>query len=62
MALGDYTKTVYTESTDVTPAVLNNAEDKIDEIDSDYATHKSDYASYVEYLAFMGVRDQRRLV
>jgi phage-related tail fiber protein len=24
--------------------------------------HKSDYASYVEYLAFMGVRDQRRLV
>lgn len=35
MALGDYTKTVYTEETDVTPSVLNNNEDKTEELDED---------------------------
>jgi hypothetical protein len=33
-----------------------------DTVNENIDTHLSDYVSYVEYLAFMGVRDQRRLV
>jgi hypothetical protein len=62
MAIGDYTKTTWITGDIITATLFNNIEDKVDEIDSDYATLKSDYVSHVEYLAFMGARGQRRLV
>jgi len=40
--IGDYTKTVWVSGDVITAALFNNIEDKVDEIDSDYATHKSD--------------------
>jgi hypothetical protein len=62
MAIGDYTKTTWVTGDTITATLFNNVEDKIDELDTWADTLKSDYASYVEYMAFMGVRDMRRLV
>ena len=54
MALGDYSKTAYTENTDVTPAILNNNENKTKEIDTWAASHQVDYVRQPGYGAATG--------
>lgn len=49
MALGDYTKTTWVTGDTITATLLNNNEDKTDELDTELNTHESDYSLQVPY-------------
>lgn len=56
MAIGDYSKTTYVEGSapGISAQRLNNAENKINEIDKDYASHKADDVKHIDYAVANG--------